>query len=259
MMGLTTWVAVQPPSWALQIYLALGWAVIASAGAALAAYYYVQRREDQRCERFGYQRKSGRDVMAAAAAMGALAGLVPGPWGLLYWLGLAFQMPAMVSVLLCGWYLKRLLYVPRPPKAAHARLKPPPPRVVIPVPLPLGMLVGAVAASALGWLLLLDTVLAMPLCLYQAGFAPWMPVLLLGAIGLPWVLRTALPARHPLPWFVAVALLVGTLLRLPNGNAWDAVLDPWLWVAAQVFVWRWLRDRLRPRKPAAPASTRPPR
>jgi hypothetical protein len=29
-------------------------------------------------------------------------------------------------------------------------------------------------------------------------------------------------------------LLGFALLRLPSGNVWDAVLDPWLWLAAHV-------------------------
>jgi hypothetical protein len=33
---------------------------------------------------------------------------------------------------------------------------------------------------------------------------------------------------------VALVLIAYAGLRLPTGNLWDALLDPWLWVALQV-------------------------
>jgi hypothetical protein len=46
-----------------------------------------------------------------------------------------------------------------------------------------------------------------------------------------------------LAWGGAVALMVFVLWRLPTGNVWDAVLDPWLWVALHFYLGRrvWLR------------------
>ena len=37
-----------------------------------------------------------------------------------------------------------------------------------------------------------------------------------------------------------VALALFVLLRLPTGSAFDAVLDPWLWVALHAVALRWL-------------------
>jgi len=40
------------------------------------------------------------------------------------------------------------------------------------------------------------------------------------------------------------------LLRLPNGNLWDAVLDPWLWAGLHLVGLRWLWHRWRGRSAA---------
>jgi len=41
---------------------------------------------------------------------------------------------------------------------------------------------------------------------------------------------------------LGAVLLLQVLLRLPTGNLWDALLDPWLWVVLQVG---WLQHALR--------------
>jgi len=218
--------------------IALGWAVVMAAAGAWAAVGYVRWREDRRSEQFGYVRKQGRGVIAGGAVLGALLAVLPGVWGLSHWLGMAFLMPSWVSIGLCGWYLHRLLRVPPAPKAAHAKMRPPVVHRAPPVPLAQGLLVAAVLATALGWWALLDTLLAFPVSVYHLGFGPWMPVALFLLVALPWVLKPSLPARHPVPWIVAMALLLFVVSRLPTGNALDAVLDPWLWVAAQWYLVR---------------------
>jgi hypothetical protein len=46
---------------------------------------------------------------------------------------------------------------------------------------------------------------------------------------------------------VAMAVMAFVVLRLPTGNAWDALLDPWLWVALHVMAFRaWRLSRIRP-------------
>jgi hypothetical protein len=35
-----------------------------------------------------------------------------------------------------------------------------------------------------------------------------------------------------------VVLAAYVLLRLPTGNVWDAVLDPFVWLALHVQLWR---------------------
>ncbi len=239
---------VLPAPVLIQGGIALGWALVLAAVGAWLAWRYVQWREDQRSEQFGYVRQSGRGLIVGAAITGAVLALLPGEWGLSHWLGLAFLMPSWVSLALCAWYLKRLLWVPRVPKAAHVKMKAPIARNVPPVLLPQGFTVAAAVAAALGWWALLDTVLAFPVSLYHCGFWPWMPVALLLLIGLPWLVHPALPSKHPVPWIVAGALLLFVLLRLPTGNALDAVLDPWLWVVAQFYLVRQFMQRLRMQK-----------
>jgi len=55
---------------------------------------------------------------------------------------------------------------------------------------------------------------------------------------LPWVLGTRRTGARALPFEVAVVLAVLLLFvftRLPNGNLWDALLDPWLWAVLHVY------------------------
>jgi hypothetical protein len=76
--------------------------------------------------------------------------------------------------------------------------------------------------------------------LYAFGFSP-AAVFLVMVVGLlPWVFgRYTARDRHLFAsGLVLSAALVFVVLRLPTGNVWDAVLDPWLWVALQVYLVR---------------------
>jgi hypothetical protein len=154
--------------------------------------------------------------------------LVPGPWSPVYWLGLAFQAPSLMSVVLCLFWGAGQL---RPGMAEP--LDPAQRRVFWWL---------STAGIALGWLLLLDTFAVLPFSLYATGFSP-AAVGLTGVVAcLPWVM---LGAQHPAR---AVSLRLGTvlllyvLLRLPSGNLWDALLDPLLWLLLQLgWLWHGLR------------------
>jgi len=132
-------------------------------------------------------------------------------------MGLVFGLLA----LLCAWGLLRH-YRPQTPGASGFE----------------SLRGGAPALVLLGWALLLDTFALWPLSLYAWGFAPLTlgVLVLLGC--LPWLLR----GNATLSGLLVAALLLHVLLRLPSGNVWDAVLDPWLWLLLQVD---WLRRRLR--------------
>lgn len=145
---------------------------------------------------------------------------LPGQWTPSFWLGLAFQSPSLTSTVLLTWMSLMVLW----PSHVH------PPDAVQKQALKWASFV----AIALGWFLLLDTFALMPLSLYTLGFSP----VALGAVALlavlPWVLSCA-----RLAWGAVCALMMGVLLlyvllRLPSGNVWDALLDPWLWVVLQV-------------------------
>ena len=155
----------------------------------------------------------------------AIWAVVPGPWSPTYWLGLAFQLPSLMTVGLCGLIL-----------AAHWRqtLQP---RVS-----------GAVSAVhglgiLLGWLLLLDTFLVLPFSLYRWGYSPVaLAVLSVMSIGL-WAWHKASRARSAALVMVVLALFVVT--RLPSGNVFDAVIDPWLWFALQFTAFKHWRANYR--------------
>jgi hypothetical protein len=94
---------------------------------------------------------------------------------------------------------------------------------------------------AAGWLLLLDTFALLPgVQLYAWGFSPAAPAVLLLVAVLPWVMS----GSRGLVWLVAVALAAVFMgLHLPSGNAWDALIDPWLWAALHVWGWRLVHQR----------------
>lgn len=159
----------------------------------------------------------------------ALLGLVllPDPWSLAFWLGLAFQMPSLSSVLLCGaglWACWRPT-VPGVATLSSRRLAPATWRHA------------ALAGGVLGWLLLLDTFALLPFSLYAWGFAP----VTLGVLALLGLMPALLRAQYALSGLWLGVLLLHLVLRLPTGNAWDAVLDPALWLWLQVAALRRLR------------------
>jgi hypothetical protein len=150
---------------------------------------------------------------------------IPGAYAPGYWLGLAFQAPSLTTAGLCAAALLRTADRPGPlvPNRDSGA--------------------GALVAMgiAAGWLLLLDTFALLPgVQLYAWGFSPVAPAVLLLVAVLPWVMSGTRGAM----WFVVAAMVaVVMVLHLPTGNAWDAMMDPWLWAALHVWAWRLLRRR----------------
>lgn len=153
---------------------------------------------------------------------------LPGKWSASYWLGLAFQAPSLTTVLLSVLVL-------------HARWAHPLEGGVR------GRWAGSPLAWVLagfgvllGWTLMLDTLALLPVQLYAFGFSPAAVALVLVLALAPWVLLRAAPGGggSALAGVVSVAVALFVLLRLPSGNVWDAVLDPWLWLVLQVLVLR---------------------
>ena len=153
-------------------------------------------------------------------AMVALAACLPGPAGPVYWIALAYQMPSLTSVALALWCLRA---------DVQGRRREPMPTSVWAV------------AAALGMVLLLDTLALLPWApLYAWGFGPQA---LTGWMLLSAVLATQAKWR-PLGWTGVLIGLVFAVTRLPTGNVWDAVIDPWLaLLAIGVLVRRALRRR----------------
>jgi hypothetical protein len=134
-----------------------------------------------------------------------------------YWLGLAFQTPSLMSTVIClAWVLNRVKYEQSP---AHWMARSPARAIKI-----LTMF-----GVVLGWVLLLDTLAWLPVSVYRWGFSS----VAFGAVA---VLATLLwlMMRSAGSVMLLIVLTLFVLSRLPTGNVWDALLDPWLWVALQV-------------------------
>jgi hypothetical protein len=192
-----------PSLWLMQLWLPLGWAVVLAALVVLVSV---------RCTRH-------RGVVWGLPLLVALWTLWPGEWSPAYWLGLAFQAPSAMLVLLSAWLGGGAL--------RGTRMDAPPPS---------GAMALVVAAVVLGWALLLDSFAQLPVALYGLGFAS--PALAVVALLSLLPLLQAGAATRMSTWLAPLALLLFVLLRLPTGNVWDAVLDPWLWLGLQGYLLR---------------------
>jgi hypothetical protein len=95
----------------------------------------------------------------------------------------------------------------------------------------------------LGYGLMVDTFAVLPLQLYIWGFSPGLLLVMLALALLPWVVLPAGRTSGLSQWLAPVVLLLFAATRLPTGNLWDAVLDPWLWLALHVVLVRRLLTR----------------
>lgn len=211
------------PDLALQIvYGRLAWALVAVAillaiVPALAPARWLPALKRAPSGAGGLVR--ARPAMALLAALAvALLALAPAAATPSYWLTLVFQYP---SGLLVGWSLVSL----------HARWRGQAARFVMPAGFALPLVVA-------GLLLYLDAFGVLALGLYTAGFsAVFAPLFACAAVA-----ACALAIVGGRAAGDAAALLIGvllfSLLRLPSGNLWDALLDPllWSWALGSVVV-----------------------
>lgn len=176
-------------------------------------------------------------IMAGALALMALPGNLSPAW----YLGLAFQYP---SGLLVGCCLVRL--TERWNGARRSGAMPP-------------SLAGVLAVA--GTLLYLDAVGFLTSGYYYAGFGgvltPVVAVIMAGACAL------AIVRHHARGIAAAVlgAVALYSVLRLPSGNLWDALLDPLLfgWAIAVLLAGalRRTRRRVADRSPASDGDPEP--
>lgn len=213
---------VLPAALAQQIWLHLGWSVVlASLGANLVARWLPSRPGRLDAWQWGI------------ALVLALWTWVPGPYSPAYWLGLAFQAPSITAVLLCDALMRKRFF---------------PTQDVMRIAEPLSQTAFALACAGVlvGWALLLDTLALLPVQLYAWGFSPAAVGLVLITALIPWLVGAAPRiSSRSFAWVVPGAVLVYAVWRLPSGNVWDAVLDPWLWLVLHVYVARTLRRALR--------------
>ncbi len=179
-------------------------------------------------------RPLGARVQRSAAALVLLWTFLPGPVSPAYWLGLAFQLPSLSGAALClylghrAWRLRG--------SGADAALSSDGPAGVF----------WSVAAVLLGWILLLDTFAVWPMSVYASGFGMRALSLALLLASIPWLVGAAYWRGAAM---AAALLALYVMTRLPSGNLWDALLDPWLWLALQLrlvqLLVRWLTWRFR--------------
>jgi len=167
-----------------------------------------------------FQRSRMKVALLAVAAMAVM--LLPQQYSPAYWLALAFQWPSGLLAACC------LLVLARPwLPAAQAE----------------GSMPATFAAplALLGALLYLDTFGLIPLGLYYWGFSPMAAPML--ALGVAAVCVAAIMLGRARAQHVAVlgAIALFSVLRLPTGNLWDALLDPllWLWAVASLAYMGW--------------------
>lgn len=154
--------------------------------------------------------------------------MLSGPMSPSYWLGLAFQSPSLTSALLCLLFLGQSWRQTAAGDAAHCAGSSLDQRVIGLIPASAGVL--------LGWVLLLDMLACWPVSVYAWGFSPAALAALCGLTALFWLAQGAGWPGLRTSALMALALGLFATLRLPSGNVWDAVLDPFLWLALHAWL-----------------------
>ena len=183
--------------------------------------------------------RAHRSVAIVVTAMLILMAL-PGAASPAYWLTLVFQYP---SGMLVGFSAVSLY------ARWHGRAA----RFAMPAPV-------ALPLAIVGLVLYLDAFGVLALGLYAGGFgAGFAPLLACAAAGV-----SALAIVRGRATDAAAAVLIGvlpySLLRLPSGNLWDALLDPLLWswaLGSVVFVAVRQRAARKAGELATPAAPSP--
>lgn len=158
--------------------------------------------------------RSSRLVLAGAIIFWCL---LPGQTSPVFWLGLAFQAPSLTSALIGLCWLGATLRRKAPP-TVNARAV-------------------SVIGVLLGWVLMVDTLALLPVSIYAWGFEPGAVVFAALVAALIWAILGTLNSALPF-----LALLGYVASRLPTGNLWDALLDPWLWMTLQLgCLFNWVR------------------
>lgn len=205
-----------------QLWLYCGWAVVLAWVLSTLSLQLQRRFVRLRCSPW---RRVGLSV-ALAAGLTAL----PDMGSPVYWWGLAFQYPSAVLVV---WCLADLLRPAEQSVVSSADQF---------VAKPYGLYA---LAAVLGWVLALDSFALWPMPVYAWGMGPVALAWGLLVVALLWI---GLGATR-LVLVLCVSLLLYVLLRLPTGNVWDALLDPWLCVGVHGVllqaVWRYFKRRRR--------------
>jgi hypothetical protein len=191
-------VNLPPLEWQI-VYGRLAWAVV------LATLVLTVARRWMR---------TPRPAIVGISLASLLISMAPGGASPAYWLGLAFQWPSALGLALCVLALR-----------AHWRADFRMP--LLPAPM-------AAALALSGALLYLDASGWIALGLYATGFSGQGGPMFAAALGALCVLAIAHDRCRPQATAVLAALLAYMVLRLPTGNLWDALLDPFVWCVSVV-------------------------
>ena len=168
-----------------------------------------------------------------------IVGVAAGSAFPMYWLGLAFQSLSFPALFLAGSVISVVLAQPDKREAWQSADHISPWYLFVAV-LP-------------GYLLLLDTFALLPWQIYAWGFSPLALIFLMAVTLLPGFLRGfKLSWSTPEVWVAPTALLLFAATRLPTGNVWDALLDPWLWLFLNAVLLRSIYRRWRSSHALAP-------
>ncbi len=197
--------AVLPQTVFLPVWVKLSWALVMSAVVLRLTYRFKPT--------------------VWPAAVVAVVMLLPRTDVLSGFLALAFQTPSLVLVAWGVWCWADVLEGREP---------------VATTPTPVALL-----GVLLGWALVVDTLNGWPVFfnpqLYALGFES-VGLWLVSGITAAVLLWPQVPKRWTLSAVAVLAVYV--LLRLPTGNVWDALLDPFVWLALHVQLWRtWRTSR----------------
>lgn len=172
--------------------------------------------------------------------------LLPGPLSPAYWLGLAFQSPSLMSVVLCvAWWLRHGQWSKLQSTASMTNSE---------LPSVIRLTAWHVLwgnGVLLGWVLLVDMLAGWPVSVYAFGFGPAALALACMLTAFLWIFGGVSPSARAASGVLGSVLILFAVTRLPSGNVWDALLDPWLWLGLQVTGlqrvghWGWCRFRGR--------------
>lgn len=236
--SLRSWLAnmspVLPPPALLRIAYPLVWGIVAAWAVAVCT------------------KKFGRSVQLVLVALTLVAAWWPGSWSLPYGLGMAFQLPSWTSLLLCLLGLYRNLW--------PGELSGPMPAAMATDPdaaawRPAGSDWFVYAGLLLGLVLLLDTFIFLPIALYRWGFSlfalVWVVLVVVGV----WAMSNPGSKARDRSGLLLLVLTLYIVTRLPTGNVFDALIDPWLWLLVFGNRLRWLAQNLKAWLRRPPQST----
>ena len=197
-------------------------------------------------------KKFRRPVRLALVALTLVAAWWPGSWSLPYGLGMAFQLPSWTALLLCLMGLYRNLWagelsgpmvaaISADPDAAAQR--------------PAGPDWFVYAGLLLGLVLLLDTFILLPFALYRWGFSLFALVLVLLVVVGVWAMSNPGSKARDRSGLLLLVLALYIVTRLPSGNVFDALIDPWLWLVVFGNRVRWGAQNLKALLRRPPQST----